>query len=357
MIETKFVAQDTIVKVIEMNEETTYDKLPPKVYSVSHSEFIGYFLTIKKDRFNVPDKIFGNVLKKVDKVLTSYNDRKDSTGILLTGSKGAGKTLFAELLSNEMISKGIPVILVELPYSGPDFDNFVNSLGECVLYFDEFAKTYRNINNNNPQEGLLSLFDGTGSQKRLIITVDNSENSICEFMLNRPSRMMYHFKYAKLDESSITEFCEYKNINEKIIKDIITLSYRINQFSFDILKIIIEEYKRFGEPIDEIIKDLNIQINEFHQKIKILQITDKNTEERYITDDLYKIVNKPLEEYDSTYICYYKNSDKENSCGTYIQIGDIKFTKDKIIIYENDYCVIVAEDIQETNNYMKFLMC
>lgn len=273
------------VGIIKLNPDNTSEKLQPRVYSVGYNQIVGFYLNIIKDDFDVPDVIFGDYKKRAEKVMNTYNARSTSTGVLLTGNKGSGKSMISELIANMAIEQGLPVILVNEEFTGDTFTSFMDDIGECVLFFDEFAKVYE-----DSQDGLLSLLDGTMSRKRLIMMTENKTTRINEFMLNRPGRIFYHFKYDKIGEDFITEFCEYHNVAE-IVEDLKYIRSTAIEFSVDVVQAIVEEYKRYGGKVDDIVKDMNIDVGNI--------IKTKLIVERVMKDDieveLDKVVTQTFE--------------------------------------------------------------
>jgi hypothetical protein len=108
-----------------------------------------------------------------------------------------------------------------------------------------YAADSRHNEKKPPQSALLSMMDGIDKTKRMFIFTENSQLDVSEFMLNRPSRVYYHFKYKKLDEASIMGYCKDKNVDIAVTKDIIDLARRLRIFSFDMLQSIVEEHLRF----------------------------------------------------------------------------------------------------------------
>ncbi len=330
------------VHIFKLNADTALDELPPKIYTVRLNQLTGFYLEITKDRLEIPSKIYGEVEGRVSKCLKTYMERDSSTGILLTGDKGTGKSLLMSLLANAVIDTlDMPVILIKEAFAGTQFTSFIETIGECCLIFDEFGKMYSASNNQHEEENqisqqrLLSLMDGVDKTKRLIILTENRETDINEFILNRPSRVYYHFRYYKLDEKSINGYCEDFNISNKTTVDIIDLSRRSMIFSFDMLQSIIEEHLRFGNSVAEITKDLNIDVREdAGPKLEILKVVETATgKTREVTGSM--IISKPSR-YDYTYIKLKSESSGVGKVSTSHAIDEVPVTGcDSDESYEN----------------------
>jgi hypothetical protein len=351
------------VHIYKMNEETALDVLPPKIYTVRFHQLMGYYLEITKDRLEMPVKIYGTVEARVSKCVKTYMERSTSTGILLTGDKGTGKSLLMSMLANAVIDAlNMPIILIKDAFTGTQFTSFIETIGECCLIFDEFGKMYTASNHDHDegkvsQASLLSLMDGVDKTKRLIIMTENREWDINEFILNRPSRVYYHFRYHKLDEKSITDYCEDFGVDSTVTKDIIDLSRRSRIFSFDMLQSIIEEHLRFNISIDEITQDLNVDVREKSgTKLEILKVIDNVTkEERRVANSPFII--KPSR-YDYAYVKLESKSEskptnRKSSSGAMVgagtssnENGDEFHIKEENLAFESK-----GKEIYETEKY------
>ena len=120
-----------------------FTQLPPGVYKIAFNPMAGYSL-IKSDPIEINEKIYGNHLKKVEKVYNSFKVFPRNLGVILSGDKGIGKSLFAKLLSVKAIENGYPVIMCDTPY--PGIADFLGSIQqEIVVLFDEFDKTFAQL--------------------------------------------------------------------------------------------------------------------------------------------------------------------------------------------------------------------
>lgn len=257
-IATKFADQGTVISVISFDNDTIKDDLKPAVYSVGFNMMAGYYLNKVGDTLNTPEKVYGQVGTRVDKIMNSYQAAGSSFGVLMSGDKGSGKTMTSSIVANRAIKElGLPVILVEDSFDPSSLSAFIQKIGECVLFFDEFGKRY---NDKEGEQGeLLSLMDGTGSYKRLVMLTENERSDINRYMLNRPGRLHYHFQYGKLDEATIAEFCEENSVPDEVVQKIHLRCEMSREFSFDVLQALVYEYRLYGGDIDELAKDLNIE--------------------------------------------------------------------------------------------------
>ena len=61
-------------------------------------------------------------------------------------------------------------------------------------------------NEGDPQSGLLSLFDGTSQGKKLFIITCNSLSKLNDYLVNRPGRFHYHFRFEYPSSEEIMEY-------------------------------------------------------------------------------------------------------------------------------------------------------
>ena len=174
-----------------------YDALPAKTYTVRFAQMSGFYLEERTD-LAVKEKVYGVHTEKANKVLKSFALFKRSMGVILSGDKGIGKSLFARCLCEQAVAAGHPVIIID--QFVPGIASYIESIDqEAVFLFDEFDKTFGDIrtgdNEANPQSKLLSLFDGTAQGKKLFIITCNSLYRLNDYLINRPGRFHYHFRF------------------------------------------------------------------------------------------------------------------------------------------------------------------
>lgn len=241
----------------------TYSRLPAMTYQVGFSKMTGFFLTAHPDLTVIEEKVYGNHEKKADKVLNAFKNVNRNFGVILSGQKGIGKSLFARVLARKSLALGYPLIIVDQYI--PGIANFIASIDQEVLVlFDEFEKSFGKCGENerDPQEEMLSLFDGVNGGKKLFIITCNKSSDLNEFLINRPGRFHYHFAFSNPSPEEIEEYMR-DNLNEEHWGEIVrVVDYATYiDVTFDYLRAIAFELN-LGSSLEEALEDLNISRND-----------------------------------------------------------------------------------------------
>lgn len=227
-------------------------ELPAETFVVS-KDINGYYLEMVTP-MTVVSKLYGDVETKVDRVMRTYEDRSAGTGVLLSGEKGSGKTLFAKKLSQEMRDRGHPTIVVTQPHAGDDFNALLKSIQQpYMLFIDEFEKIYAD---KSDQAYMLTVLDGFIEGKRLAVVTVNDFYGVHDMMKNRPGRFYYHMRYGGLGEEFIRDYCS-QNLAGDGTEDVVRYASMFHMFNFDMLKAIVEEMNRFKAPLKDVIDIIN----------------------------------------------------------------------------------------------------
>jgi hypothetical protein len=262
----------------------TFDKFPAATYKINFNPMAGFSLEKIHNFENVEEKTYGNHQERIDKVLNSYDQFNRSLGVILSGDKGMGKSLFTQMLAKEAVEKGMPVIMVTKPFKG--IAEFIDKIEqECLVIFDEFEKVFTNRGgrgygggDNNPniesQNDLLGLFDGTSQQKRLYAITVNHLNQVNEFMVSRTGRFHYHirFDYPTADEIEIYLKDKLDEQYYGEIKHVIAFATRV-KLNYDSLRAIAFELNS-GYSFKSAISDLNILMTDTQKYDVKVQFTN-----------------------------------------------------------------------------------
>lgn len=228
--------------------------LPVGFYTVGWDDFRGEYYLKEILPFDLSSKkIYGETESNANRIINTFLARKGkSTGVLLAGQKGSGKTLLAKYVSVQAAATlGISTIVINEPWSGEKFNAFIQSIQQpCIVLFDEFEKIYRQsealasaeaINGaqermyggryhgdnmeggrmGNPnQDAILTLLDGVCPSQMLFILTVNDKSKVTNNMMNRPGRIFYVLDFAGVDTAFIRDCkCLRGRLREPIIQD------------------------------------------------------------------------------------------------------------------------------------------
>lgn len=243
------------------NSMQTFNSLPKQCYTVKFDKQTGFFLETYSD-IVIGEKIYGVHQEKVDKVLNAFALFQRNLGVILSGDKGIGKSLCAKMLAQQSIEKGYPVIVINTYFPGiADYLTTIEQ--EVVILFDEFDKTFSNGNSNrdsmnDPQTEMLTLFDGISQGKKLFIVTCNELTNLNNYLVNRPGRFHYHFRFDYPTADEIREYLQDKIDREYYgeIDKVIVFSRKVS-LNYDCLRAIAFELA-LGASFEVAIKDLNI---------------------------------------------------------------------------------------------------
>jgi hypothetical protein len=250
-----FIRNGNTFRVSSEEAMDLHQTLPVGNYTINKDMFENMFLEMV-DAFEAPSKLYGDTAKTAERILNTFNSRTISTGVMLNGEKGSGKTLLAKMLSIEGAKQGIPTIVINQPWTGDKFNKFMQDIEQpCIVLFDEFEKVY----DSDDQEAALTLLDGVFPSKKLFIITCNDKWRINEHMRNRPGRIFYMIDYKGLEAEFIREYCQDCLNDKSHIDRIVEIAALFDQFNFDMLKALIEEMNRYNEAPQSALKMLNVK--------------------------------------------------------------------------------------------------
>jgi len=241
--------------------------LDAKVYNIDVLPMSGPVLEIVDNiDLSVPERVYGDIMARVDKSFEAYGYRDRNTGILLSGERGMGKTLFIRIAINRALGMGMPVIMLKKTDALSGIIETINSITQPVLVImDEFEKNFKidrsegSDESDGSQMEFLTMLDGLGScEKRMFIASVNDTDKLNEFLLNRPGRFYYHFEFPPLSDKECTEYLmhETKGVSKKDIKYAVVAMQNYN-INYDCLAAIASEISH-KRSIDDTLRDLNL---------------------------------------------------------------------------------------------------
>lgn len=256
---------------IDSSELDLHAVLPPTNYMVKANPATGALYFEELAPFPVPSKIYGDASQKADRILNTFMDRSASTGLLLAGDKGSGKSMLGKLLSTRAAERlQIPTIVINNPWVGEQFFQLIQTLEQpAIVMFDEFEKVY----DKDDQQSILTLLDGSFPTKKLFILTCNDMYRIDEHMMNRPGRLFYSLRFTGLDSAFIREYSQDNLVDKSHVEGIVKIAAAFKSFSFDALQALVQEMNRYNETPRQAMEMLNISLdgqNDFVFDVKIV---------------------------------------------------------------------------------------
>lgn len=313
-----------------------FEKQPkqPAVYKVEikHVDNNKTFKLIKDyDRMPEPPKKYGRLKKIVDRSWNTYTKLKEGGrfgfGIAAVGFKGMGKTDFLSLLANKAIDHGMIVVLVSNIKASIELVNYLTTLNNVFIMFDEFAKNF----DYHLQEKMLTMFNNLDNKDRFLAISENSLRDLSDFFLDRPGRIHYLLEFETTDNATIEDYCKDHKVTDTLIKQILESARKTTNFSFDFLKGIVLEHHIYPEDsLEEMLEFLNLKRLQKRSYLDIIKI------EKIEKDKHNRNIILSRQEYNFNYKDQVKEKDFKEGRYVYINLMGPKPTEEEIKAKEEE---------------------
>ncbi len=241
------------IKRVENNFTILEGELPYGVYRPICDNQGNWSLECIGDKFVFNFEILNIEDKFINHVLKTWNNTSKNLGVMLTGVKGSGKSIVGKQLANAV---NLPIILIECGENGdpgPVIDYLKTVDFECVFFFDEYEKGFKEGNE------ILTLMDGMYSdlsRKLFILTTNNC--FVNDNLISRPSRIRYFKRFGNISSDFILEYLNNKLNNKDRIPEILSFVNQLKICTIDILKTIVEEFNLHDCDIEIIQEYMNL---------------------------------------------------------------------------------------------------
>lgn len=315
-----------------------HENLPLGVYQLT-KRLDGEYDLIKIKDLSLPNKLYGD-LSIVDKWIKSFNTFDKNLGILLSGLKGSGKTIYAKKFC---VDSKRPVILINEPISGEGFNRILSAkeLNGSVIFIDEYEKIY---NDSDKENLLLSILDGQVDNHLAFVLTVNESSLVSSNIINRPGRIKYLKSFGSLDFDTIDQVIQDRLDNQKHKDDLVSSLKKLDFITYDILNTIIDEINIFDEPASICCKNLNLSREDVY--VKVFEEIDGIS---YDTNVITKILFSDSDgSTDTSIISFYLSIDSSKNNNYISKIEEIN--KEDEIIKETEYISGYESDINMIND-------
>lgn len=273
-------------KILNKPNGFDYDLINGKVYNLKYERYgVGSYFE-EDGSLSLPKKVYTTkdddiFIKRVNTYFEKTS--KLSTGVMLSGVKGTGKTVMAKVIAK---NSNLPVIVVDEDFPISQINDFFRKFSTPVaIIFDEVDKHWNT-------EDLLGWLDGVQTNaKKLVLFTCNNEDRVNEYLKDRCSRVRYTRHFETNDNARfLKEILKDKGIAENEIES--TYTFIVNNFNLlsidNILSFIDEKLMFPGLSNEHLLKDMNISSDSelsVNKEPKNVESGKDEDEDEYDEDD------------------------------------------------------------------------
>lgn len=257
----EFIKVGNEITVKPKLEGLAYELIKGKVYDLKYNRMEGKSYLVENGDLNMPKKLYklDEDNNFINRILTYFNSESSNqtTGVLLAGTKGTGKTILSKRIALE---SNLPIIVVATDYPADKLSAFFkNFTTPVVIMFDEIEKNSYWWETKD----LLGFLDGVeATSKKLVLMTCNKTDEIDDNFFDRCSRVRYFKEYEANSNSVFVRYMAedkgVKNIDE-VVNFIIE---HMEVKSFDNISAFLDEVVLFEDiPLDKLAKDMNLSLN------------------------------------------------------------------------------------------------
>ena len=229
-----------------------------KVYTVEMDNWADEITLQVAPDLQMPSKLYitDEDRKFINKTLNYYKKSSGTTGVMLSGLKGSGKTVTAKIIANE---SNLPIILIDKGFRPSNLVKLFNKLEhvEVCIIMDEIDKLGEDYNDDY----LLRILDGANScGKKLMLFTCNDDEDVSEYLKDRCSRIRYWRSFNELSSSMIQAILDDKLDDKEEIKPL--TDFILENFaciSFDNVSSFADEVNEYPkDTFEELFEDMNL---------------------------------------------------------------------------------------------------
>lgn len=259
MENSKFIKVGDKILFKPTTDGLDYELESGKVYTLEIDKWSDEITFKVAPDFSMPKTIYETKEDKrfVSKVLNYFNKSTEgTTGVMLSGLKGSGKTVTAK---NIALQSDLPIILIDKGFRPSlliKLFNLMSNIDACFM-FDEIDK----LGEDYDDDYLLKILDGANSSgRKLVLCTCNDADNINEYLIDRCSRIRYWREFDELSTSMIQSILEDK-LNDKTeikpLTDFIVENFAV--ISFDNIASFVDEVNEYPEAtFEELFEDMNL---------------------------------------------------------------------------------------------------